>query len=76
MLRQVNVGRYGKFTLDEARASSRKTLGAAATGGDPVGERAKSRQCSLTVAQVCDWYLEQAEAGRLLGRKGKPIRHQ
>jgi integrase len=26
------------------------------------------------VAQVCDWYLEYAETGRLLGRKNRPIK--
>jgi hypothetical protein len=28
----------------------------------------------MTVAQVCDWYLEQAHAGRILGRRGRPIK--
>jgi integrase len=28
----------------------------------------------MTIAEVCDWYLEQAGSGRLLGRKGQPIK--
>lgn len=27
-----------------------------------------------TVSEVCDWYLENAKAGRILGRKGRPIK--
>ena len=53
---------------------ARKTLGAAASGSDPVGEKKKDREQGITVSQVCDWYLEQAEAGRILGRKGRPIK--
>jgi hypothetical protein len=29
---------------------------------------------SLTVSDVCDWCLEQAEAGRILGRNRRPIK--
>jgi len=28
----------------------------------------------MTIAEVCDWYLEEAEAGRILGRRRRPIR--
>lgn len=28
----------------------------------------------MTVSEVCDWYLEQARAGRILGRKRQPIK--
>jgi hypothetical protein len=28
----------------------------------------------MSVKEVCDWYLEQAEAGRLLGRNRRPIK--
>ena len=73
-LRQATIGRYGTLTPDDARTLARKTLGAAASGGDPVGEKKKDRQPGITVSQVCDWYLEQAEAGRILGRKGRPIK--
>jgi integrase len=73
-LRQATIGRYGTLTPDHARMLARKTLGAAASGGDPVGEMKKDRQPGITVSQVCDWYLEQAEAGRILGRKGRPIK--
>ena len=73
-LRQETIGRYGTLTPDQARRLARKTLGAAASGGDPVGETKSARQPGMTIAEVCDWYLEQAESGRLLGRQGQPIK--
>lgn len=74
-LRQATIGRYGKLTTEEARALARRTLGAATAGGDPVGDRHASRRLGVTVAEVCDWYLEQAKTGRLLGRRGRAIKH-
>ncbi len=73
-LRQATVGRYGALTADEARAGARKVLGAAASGGDPVGDQMEARRTGLTVAEVCDWYVKAAEAGRILGRRGRPIK--
>ena len=74
VLRQTTLGRYGNVTLDQARISARKVLGAAASGADPVGQKKEARQAGLTIAEVCDWYLEQSEVGRLLGRRGRPIK--
>src|SRR5690606_41487940 len=42
-------------------------------GADPSQERRAARE-GMTVAEVCDWYLEEAEAGRLLGRNRRPIK--
>jgi len=28
----------------------------------------------MTLAEVCDWYIEEAEADRLLGRNRRPIK--
>ena len=73
-LRQATVGRYGTVTADEARITARKILGAAAGGGDPVGERHETRRIGITVTEVCDWYIGAAEAGRIVGRRGRPIK--
>jgi integrase len=73
-LRQATIGRYGTLTTDKARELAKKMLGAAASGKDPVGERRSARQPSITVAELCDWYLREARAGRLLGRQGRPIK--
>jgi integrase len=74
VLRQAMVGRYGTITLDEGRALARKLLGSAASGNDPVGDKKTARQAGITVAEVCDWYIKEAEAGRILGRRGRPIK--
>src|SRR5262245_33698677 len=59
-LRQTVIGRYGNITVEEGRTAGKKLLGAAAGGSDPIGERYRARQSAPTVAQLCDWYLEQA----------------
>jgi hypothetical protein len=74
VLRQTRFGRYGTVTLDEARTTARRLLGAAAGGADPLGERKRERQAGMTVAEICDWYLEASEAGQLLGRRGRSIK--
>ena len=73
-LRQATVGRYGTITVEEARATARRLLGAAASGGDPLGDRKKARQAGVTVGEICDWYITEVTAGRILGRKGRPIK--
>ena len=73
-LRQATIGRYGTVTADEARQKARKLLAKAAGGGDPVGEKRAARQAGVTVAEVCDWYMGEATTGRLLGRRGRPIK--
>ena len=73
-LRQATVGRYGALTADEARTKARRILGAAASGTDPVGNQREARRIGLTVAEVCDWYVKSAEGGRILGRRGRPIK--
>jgi integrase len=72
-LRQATIGRYGNITTDEARGKAKQLLGKAAGGGDPVGAAKAARQAGITVAEVCDWYMKEARAGRLLGRRGRPI---
>ena len=44
-----------------------------AEGEDPSADRHAVR-AGMSVSEVCDWYLEQAEAGRILGRNRRPIK--
>ena len=67
-------GRYGVMTADEARREAKILLGKVAKNVDPMEEKQTAAQDSITVAQVCDWYLAEAEAGRLLGRRRRPIK--
>ena len=73
-LRQATVGRHGTLTAEEARTNARRVLGAAASGADPMGEQQEARRVGQTVAQVCDWYVDAAGSGRVLGRRGRPIK--
>ena len=72
---RYTLGQYGRLTLEEARKEARKVLGSVAKGGDPAGERqAQQVQAKLTartVAELCDVYLKDADAGRVTYR-GRP----
>lgn len=71
--RRLVIGRYGVLTPEIARDLARKKLTSVAEGSDPSADR-RTIRAGMTVKEVCDWYLEQAEAGRLLGRNRRPIK--
>jgi hypothetical protein len=70
--RRLVLGQYGVLTPESARHLARQKLTAVAEGADPAADRQGVR-VGMTVREVCDWYLEQAEVGRLLGRNRRPI---
>ncbi|MBZ9703238.1 MULTISPECIES: tyrosine-type recombinase/integrase [unclassified Mesorhizobium] len=71
--RRMAIGRYGVMTVEQARDQAKVKLGAVAGGSDPAAENASLRE-AITVTEVCDWYLAEAEAGRILGRRHRPIK--
>ncbi|WP_136616176.1 MULTISPECIES: tyrosine-type recombinase/integrase [Mesorhizobium] len=71
--RRMVIGRYGVMTVEQARDQAKVKLGAVAGGADPAAENASVRE-AITVAEVCDWYLAEAKAGRILGRRHRPIK--
>lgn len=71
--RRIVIGRYGVLTVDQARKQAILKLAAVVGGTDPAEERALSR-AAITIREVCTWYLENAEAGTILGRKHRPIK--
>jgi integrase len=71
--RRINIGRYGIMTVERARDQARIKLGAVAGGEDPADQARRARK-GITVAEVCDWYLAEARAGNILGRKNRPIK--
>lgn len=71
--RRMKIGRYGILTVEQARDQVKIKLGEVAAGADPAEEVAQARQ-DPTVAELCDWYLEEARAGRILGRRNRPIK--
>jgi Arm DNA-binding domain/Phage integrase, N-terminal SAM-like domain len=69
-LRRHTIGRHGSpWTPDTARNEARRLLGEVAGGEDPAGEKTTKRRAA-TVAELCDRYLGDAEAGRLLTPRG------
>ena len=71
--RRINLGRFGVMTVEQARDQAMIKLGMIAAGADPA-EPAENPRQEATVADLCDWYLAEAEAGRILGRRNRPIK--
>jgi integrase len=71
--RRLVLGQHGRLTAEQARIMARERLGEVARGNDPSAERHAAREAP-SVAQLCDWYLEEARAGRLLGRRRRPLK--
>ncbi len=62
------IGRHGVLTPDEARDKAKAILGTVVDGADPAAEKRAARKAK-TVSELCDLYLADAEAGRLLTRR-------
>jgi hypothetical protein len=71
--RRLVLGQSGALTPETARDVARKGLTRVAEGEDPSADRHAAR-AGMTISEVCDWYLEQAIAGRILGRNRRPIK--
>jgi integrase len=66
--RRYTIGRHGVWTPDTAREEARRLLGEVARGKDPAAEKQAKRRAE-TVAELCDAYMTDAEAGRLMTRR-------
>src|SRR3954466_8987440 len=63
------IGRHGApWTPEKAREEAVRILGSVAHGTDPAAARETARKAK-TVSELCDLYLADAEAGRLLTRR-------
>jgi hypothetical protein len=65
------IGLFGPFTVDQARARAEQIIRDAASGRDPRLERQQAR-AGLTVAELCDLYMEAARAGLVTTRFRRP----
>ena len=72
-IRRVKIGPYGPFTVEQARQRAEQIIRAAAEGRDPQREKRDAR-AALTVAELCDAYLEAARAGLVMTRFRRPKR--
>jgi integrase len=72
--RWITIGRHGApWTPDTARDEARRLLGEVVKGRDPAADKRAARD-AITVGELCDYYLADAEAGRLLIRGGRTKR--
>lgn len=71
--RRTVIGRYGMMTPEQAREAAWDILSVVAKGGDPAAAPEPDRN-AVTVSALCDWFLAEAEAGRILGRRRRPIK--
>jgi integrase len=63
------IGRHGApWTPETARWEARRILGEVVTGADPAAEKRAARKAT-NVVELCDAYLADGEAGRLLTRR-------
>lgn len=66
------IGRFGLMTVEEARRNARVLLGDVAKGTDPIEEAKRLK--GHTIEEICSWYLERAEAGKIIGRSRRAIK--
>lgn len=67
--RWYTIGRHGSpWTPDTAREQAKQVLGEVSKGDDPAAKKEEAR-AARTVAELCDLYLADAEAGRLLTKR-------
>lgn len=67
--RRLTLGKAGALTPDEARLLAKDALAKVHAGEDPAATKASTR-AAKTVAELCDTYLRDAEAGNVIGRRG------
>lgn len=69
--RRLTIGKSGVLTVDEARTLAKRALADVIKGGDPAANRSEDRR-AITVRQLCQSYLDTAEEGLILGKRGQP----
>jgi integrase len=70
--RWLTIGKHGApWTPESARVEARRLLGEVAHNGDPATDKQAKRNAK-TIAELCDLYLADAKAGRLLTRNKQP----
>ncbi len=67
--RWQTIGRHGSpWTPDTAREAAKRILGCVVDGSDPAAEKQAKRRAA-SVLELCNLYLADVEAGRLLTRR-------
>ncbi|MGB7335687.1 MAG: tyrosine-type recombinase/integrase [Salaquimonas sp.] len=69
--RRFTIGRYGHLTPDQARTEAMRHLGSVRLGENPSEER-RQKRADISIAELCDQYLEDVSSGRYLTRFNRP----
>lgn len=68
--RRLTIGRYGVLTVEEARKAAKLALAEVVKGLDPAESRKLARG-AMTIEEVATEYMEKAEKGLILTRRGE-----
>lgn len=71
--RRTVIGHYGLMTVEQARDRAFDILVTVSKGIDPAIPT-EPEGSKATIAEICDWYLAEAKAGRIVGRRRRPIK--
>lgn len=69
--RRMKLGRHGAVTAEQARTLGIQALAEVAKGNDPLESRNSARK-AISVKELCELYMSELEAGRILGKGGRP----
>jgi integrase len=69
--RRMKLGRHGQITAEQARTLAIQALADVAKGNDPLEDRNSVRK-AISVKELCELYIAELEAGRILGKGGRP----
>jgi hypothetical protein len=67
--RWFTIGKHGPWTPETAREEAKRLLGDVARKADPAADKKVARNAQ-TISELCDLYLLDAVAGRLVTRRG------
>lgn len=69
--RRMKLGRHGAITAEQARTLAIQALAEVSKGNDPLEGRNSARK-AISVKELCELYMAELEAGRILGKGGRP----
>ena len=69
--RRYTIGLHGVWTAESARQEAKVQLGRVAQGDNPAEERQLDHK-AVTVKELCTLYLNDLNAGLILGKGGRP----
>lgn len=69
--RRMKLGRHGQITAEQARTLAIQALADVSKGNDPLEDRNSARK-AISVKELCELYIAELDAGRILGKGGRP----